>query len=334
MPPGRAPGMFLLLATTLPPGLPPPSYREFWEVADVEFPGNPELTLAMRFNLMHLCRSAPADGLSGLAAKGLTGEGYQGHVFWDTEAFAVPVLALTAPDLARGSIAFRIATLDRARAHARQMNHRSGALYPWRTIAGDEGSGYFPAGSAQYHINAAIAYAVKCYDRASGDDAFVLGEAAPMVFETARLWMDVGFHDPDRGGAFRICAVTGPDEYSALVDDDHYTNRLAQEHLAYAVELAGAVSAYRFSALACRTRGMGSSGSKHLPAARRGKGRVSAGRHLSRQAGMDLPTGSIRSTAAPPLPSAYPLSASGHQAGKCHPGARHDRNRIAFAAAS
>jgi beta-phosphoglucomutase len=211
----------------------------FWGAADVAVPGDAELTRAMRFNLMHLRRSAPADGRTGLAAKGLTGEGYQGHAFWDTEAFALPVLALTAPELARSNLAFRVAGLERARAHARELNHRSGALYPWRTIAGDEGSSYFPGGSAQYHINAAIAYAVRLYDRATGDDAFVLGEAAPMVFETARLWLDVGFHNPSRGGAFRICEVTGPDEYTVLVDDDHYTHRMAQLHIRYALELAG-----------------------------------------------------------------------------------------------
>lgn len=211
----------------------------FWRTADAETPGDPELTRALRFNLMQLRRSAPADGRSGLAAKGLTGEGYEGHVFWDAEAFAVPVLALTAPDLARSQLAFRVSTLDQARAHARELNFDQGALYPWRTIAGAEGSAYFLSGSAQHHINAAIAYAVRLYDRATGDDAFVLGEAAPMVFETARLWLEAGFHDPRTGGAFRICGVTGPDEYSALVDDDHYTNRTAQLHLRYALELAG-----------------------------------------------------------------------------------------------
>lgn len=210
----------------------------FWKGADVAIPGDPELTRAMRFNLMHLRRSAPADGRSGLAAKGLTGEGYQGHAFWDSEAFAVPVLALTAPELARSDLAFRVAGLDRARAHAREMNHPRGALYPWRTIAGEEGSSYFPGGSAQYHINAAIAYAVRVYDRATGDEAFVLGEAAPMVFETARVWIEAGFHDSRMTGAFRICGVTGPDEYTVLVDSDHYTNRMAQLHLRYALELA------------------------------------------------------------------------------------------------
>jgi alpha,alpha-trehalose phosphorylase len=148
------------------------------------------------------------------------------------------VLALTKPGLARSHLAFRVAGLDRARAHARELNHRRGALYPWRTIAGDEGSSYFPGGSAQYHINAAIAYGVRIYDQATGDDAFVLGEAAPVVFETARLWLETGFHDPRHGDAFRICGVTGPDEYTVLIDDDHYTNRMAQLHLRYALELA------------------------------------------------------------------------------------------------
>ena len=238
----------------------------FWSTADIDFPDDPKLTCAMRFNLMHLRRSAPADGRSGLAAKGLTGEGYQGHAFWDSEAFALPVLALTAPELARSDLAFRAAGLESARAHARELNHPKGALYPWRTIAGDEGSSYFPAGSAQYHINAAIAYGVRFYDRATGDDAFVLGEAAPMVFETARLWLEAGFHDPRMGGAFRICSVTGPDEYSVLVDDDYYTNRMAQLHLRYALELAE-----RASEAACapgaeeRTRWAAAADEMHLP---------------------------------------------------------------------
>lgn len=238
----------------------------FWETADAETPGDADLTRALRFNLMHLHRSAPCDGRSGLAAKGLTGEGYEGHVFWDAEAFATPVLALTAPHLARSQLAFRVSTLAPARAHARDLNHRRGALYPWRTIAGGEGSSYFPSGSAQHHINAAIAHAVRLYDQATGDDAFVLGEAAPMVFETARIWMEVGFHDPRAAGAFRICAVTGPDEYSALVDDDHYTNRMAQSHLRYALELADrAPEAACAPDAAERARWAAAAAAMHLP---------------------------------------------------------------------
>ena len=210
----------------------------FWRSADVHAGEDAALGRALRFNLLQLRQSAPQDGLTGLAAKGLTGEGYEGHTFWDSEAFALPVLALTAPERALSQLRFRVRTLDRARVHARELNFAAGALYPWRTIAGDEGSAYFLSGSAQLHINADIADAVRVYDRASGDDAFVLGEAAEMVWETARIWLQAGAFDARLGGAFRICGVTGPDEYSALVDDDHFTNRMARRHLRFALELA------------------------------------------------------------------------------------------------
>lgn len=235
-----------------------------WETADLHAGADPALTRALRYDLVQLHRSAPRDGLSGLAAKGITGEGYEGHAFWDSEVFALPVLALTSPDRARSELEFRLATLDAARAHARELDFEAGALYPWRTIGGGEGSAYFPSGSAQLHINAAIAYAVRVYDRVVGDDAFVLGRAAPMVWETARIWMQAGFHDPRAGGAFRICGVTGPDEYSALVDDDHYTNRMARLHLRYALELVarGAPNAPEAAELATWTA---AADAMHLP---------------------------------------------------------------------
>jgi len=141
------------------------------------------------------------------------------------------VLATAAPELARHMLAWRHATLDRARAHARELNHARGALYPWRTIAGDECSAYFPGGSAQYHINADIAWAIRLYVDASGDEAFLRDMGAEMLCETARIWLQIGHFNPRRGGAFCIPEVTGPDEYSALVDNNHYTNRMAQRHL-------------------------------------------------------------------------------------------------------
>ncbi|QUD87877.1 beta-phosphoglucomutase [Phenylobacterium montanum] len=211
----------------------------FWDQADIDAPATPELAAALRYNLYQLRQNAPRDGKVGIAAKGISGEGYEGHCFWDAEVFATPVLAVTAPELARSQLMFRSRTLERARAHAREMNHGKGALYPWRTIAGDEASAYFPGGSAQYHINADVAFAVMVYDRTTGDEAFIADHGAEVVFETARIWPQIGAFDARRGGAFCICGVTGPDEYTALIDNDHYTNRMAQAHLDYAVELAG-----------------------------------------------------------------------------------------------
>lgn len=206
----------------------------FWDGAALAIDGDPEDQLALRLNLFHLLQSSGRDGIH-TAAKGLTGEGYEGHHFWDSEVYVLPVLAMTAPALARSMLEYRFRTLDHARAHAREMNHSRGALYAWRTIGGDECSAYFPTGSAQYHINAAIAYAIRFYMAATDDLDFLADVGAEMLFETARLWLQVGHFNPRRGGAFCIEGVTGPDEYSALVDNNHYTNRMARAHLRDAV---------------------------------------------------------------------------------------------------
>lgn len=218
------------------------AWQRFWAGAELGIDGDASLEQAVRFSLFHLRQSAPPGGHHGLPAKGLTGQGYEGHVFWDTEAFALPVLQMTAPQLVRASLDWRAGSLARARLHARELNHAQGALYPWRTIAGDEGSAYFPSGSAQYHINAAIALALQIHLQGSG--AARLGrDDALMLFETARIWMQAGHFSRARGGAFCIHAVTGPDEYSALVDNDHYTNRMARRHLRFAVQQARRLAA-------------------------------------------------------------------------------------------
>lgn len=215
-----------------------------WRDADLAIDGDPRTEQALRFNLFHLFQSSSRDGHSSTAAKGLTGEGYEGHYFWDAEAFMLPVLATLTPELARGMLLYRYRTLDRSRLHARELNHASGALFAWRTISGDECSAYYPGGSAQYHINAAVAWAIRLYVDASGDHDFMRDHGAEMLFETARIWLDIGHFNARRGDAFCIHEVTGPDEYSALVDNNHYTNRMAQRHLrdaaATAVWLAGA----------------------------------------------------------------------------------------------
>ncbi|WP_233510938.1 beta-phosphoglucomutase [Dyella psychrodurans] len=210
----------------------------FWREADLAIDGDPSVEQALRFNLFHLLQSTSRDGSGSAAAKGLTGEGYEGHYFWDAEAFILPVLALASPQQAHGMLQYRVRTLDRARAHAREMNHPVGALYAWRTISGDECSAYFPSGSAQYHINAAIAFAIRLYVDATGDTDFLVHGGAEVLFETARLWHHVGFFNPRRNHAFCICQVTGPDEYTALVDNNYYTNHMAQQHLRYAAAVA------------------------------------------------------------------------------------------------
>jgi alpha,alpha-trehalose phosphorylase len=207
---------------------------KFWQRAELAIDGEPAIEQALRFNLFHVHQSASRDGSGSVAAKGLTGEGYEGHIFWDAETFVLPALALLAPELARAMLEYRFRTLDHARAHAREMNHARGALYAWRTISGDECSAHYPSGSAQYHINAAIAYAIKVYVDASEDVAFLDACGAEMLVETARIWLDIGHFNPRRNGAFCIHEVTGPDEYTALVNNNYYTNRMAQSHLRYA----------------------------------------------------------------------------------------------------
>ena len=212
---------------------------DFWSVAELAVEGDARLTGALRVNLFHVFASTGRDGRSSAAAKGLTGEGYEGHYFWDAEAFVLPVLALLAPPIARAMLVYRAATLEAAIANARALDHSRGALYAWRTIEGRECSAHYPSGSAQYHINAAIAFAIGLYVDATGDEAFLVEHGARMLVETARLWLVLGDW---RDGAFHLRGVTGPDEYTALIDDNWYTNRMAQKHLRRAVEAAALVA--------------------------------------------------------------------------------------------
>jgi alpha,alpha-trehalose phosphorylase len=205
----------------------------FWATADVVIEGDDALQQGIRFNLFHLFQSVGRDGRTNIAAKGLTGEGYEGHYFWDTEMYVVPFFLYTAPQLARALLSYRYSVLDNARQRARELGHARGASFAWRTINGDECSAYFPAGSAQYHINADIAYAVQRYVEVTGDQAFMDTMGVEILAETARLWAELGAFIEGKG--FCICGVTGPDEYTALVDNNTYTNLMAQANLRWAV---------------------------------------------------------------------------------------------------
>lgn len=207
---------------------------QFWHAADVAIEGDRKLQEGIRFNLFHLLQSAGRDRYSNIAAKGLSGEGYEGHYFWDTEIYMVPVFLMTDPERAKQLLLYRYSILGDARKRAKEMGHRQGALFPWRTIAGGECSSFFPAGTAQYHISADIAYSYIQYFLATEDWAFIEEYGAELLAETARLWIDVGHY---RDGKFRIDAVTGPDEYTAIVNNNYYTNVMAKHNLKWAARV-------------------------------------------------------------------------------------------------
>ena len=208
---------------------------DFWDRADVEIDGDPELQQAVRFALFHVLQAGARAEQRAIAAKGLTGPGYDGHTFWDTETFVLPVLTYTAPRAARDALRWRHLTLDLARERARTLGLQ-GAAFPWRTIRGQESSGYWPAGTAAFHVNADIADAVSRYQAASGDEEFEREAGLELLVETARLWRSLGHLDTQ--GRFRIDGVTGPDEYSAIADNNVYTNLMAQRNLRAAADAA------------------------------------------------------------------------------------------------
>lgn len=207
--------------------------QSFWKQSDIVISGDAALQEGIRFNLFQLLQSAGRDEYSNIAAKGLSGEGYEGHYFWDTEIYMFPVFLLTQPDIAKQLLLYRYHILPYAKERAREMGHRKGALYPWRTIAGTECSSFFPSGTAQYHISADIAYSYIQYYMATEDVQFLADYGCEVLAETARLWMEVGH---EREGSFYIDEVTGPDEYTCCVNNNYYTNVMAKHNLAWAAK--------------------------------------------------------------------------------------------------
>jgi len=217
---------------------------DFWRRSDVRMRdiredrtnrSTVEIQQAIRFNLFHMLQASARAEDAGVPAKGLTGKAYEGHYFWDTEIYLLPFLTYTSPRIARNLLTFRYKMLPQARARAKELGHR-GAMFPWRTISGEEASAYYAAGTAQYHINADIMYALRKYVQATGDEQFLRECGAEMLVETARLWLDLGFYSDAKGGKFCINGVTGPDEYNAVVNNNAYTNLMARENLRYAAQ--------------------------------------------------------------------------------------------------
>ncbi|MEJ1155046.1 MULTISPECIES: glycoside hydrolase family 65 protein [Microbacterium] len=217
----------------------------FWHRSDVQIGGDDELQQATRWCLFQLAQAAArADG-QGVPAKGVTGSGYSGHYFWDTEIYVLPFLAYTTPVWARNALRMRYLMLPAARRRAYQLNE-AGALFPWRTISGEEASAYYAAGTAQYHINADVSFALAKYVRATGDEDFLHREGVDIAVETARLWATLGFwrsstgenrrigEARSEGDTFHIHGVTGPDEYTTVVNDNLFTNVMARFNLRFA----------------------------------------------------------------------------------------------------
>lgn len=224
--------------------------NEFWRRSDVQVLADPaqahitteEVQQAIRFNLFHILQSASRVEGAGIPAKGLSGNGYGGNYFWDVEIYVMPFLTYTYPGIARNLMNFRYSMLGKARDRAQQVNQK-GALFPWRTINGEEASAYYAASTAQYHINADIVYALRKYVRATGDELFLHERGVEILVETARLWKDLGFFSKRKGGQFCINGVTGPDEYNTVVNNNTFTNLMARENLWYAAEV---VSSFRY----------------------------------------------------------------------------------------
>jgi alpha,alpha-trehalose phosphorylase len=209
---------------------------DFWKRSDIRISAErPRQQQCLRWNLFQLLQASGRADNTGIAAKGLTSQTYDGHYFWDMEIYILPFLIYTSPWLARNVLQYRYSILDKARERARAVSQK-GALFSWRTINGEEASAYYAAGTAQYHINAAIAHGIVQYVNATGDRDFLYECGAEILVETARLWYDLGFFSERQDGRFCIHRVTGPDEYTTVVNNNTYTNLMARENLRFAAD--------------------------------------------------------------------------------------------------
>lgn len=206
--------------------------EEYWDGADVELDSDPELQLAVRFDLFQLLQASACVRGAPVGAKGLTGGGYSGHTFWDIEGFVLPALALLRPGDAARLLQWRSSTLDRARERAQVLDLR-GASFPWRTIDGHETSAYWPASTAAMHVNADVARAFSWYADVTGEDLTAVGGVDVLV-ETARVWAAMGHEDHE--GRVHLLGMTGPDEYTGVVDDNVFTNLMARRNLRAAAD--------------------------------------------------------------------------------------------------
>ncbi len=220
------------------------AWTRLWAACDAEVLGSAQFSQAVRFSIYHLLITAnPDDPTVNIGAKSLSGEGYRGHVFWDTEVMMLPFFIMTQPDTARALLGYRYHTLDGARRNSAE-NGTKGARYAWESAAtGDEecprftpdGTNRFWTRDEEVHVSADVAYGIHRYVEATGDVEFLQALGAEILFETSRFW--VTFAERDDDGSWHLRQVMGPDEFHSHVDDNAFTNRLVQWHLRYAADV-------------------------------------------------------------------------------------------------
>lgn len=203
--------------------------EEFWLKNKLEI-SDKNLEASLLYNIYQLNQSAGMSSKTSIASKGITGEGYEGHYFWDTEIYMLPYFTLTQPQKAKKLLIYRYLTLDESRKEAKNLGVSRGAKIAWRTINGFESSPYYPAGSAQIHINSDIALAIINYYYTTLDQSFMFDYGLEILVETAVFILDYGHFKND---AFHLDAVTGPDEYTTVVNDNYYTNAMAKMHFEF-----------------------------------------------------------------------------------------------------
>ena len=217
-------------------------WDKYWVNADIVIEGNPADQQAVRFSLFQLRQQLVTTNACSIGATGLTGPGYSGKVFWDTEMYLMPYYNFTYPETQKELMMYRYRILDKARARAKVYG-TVGAQYAWCGIDGDETSVVFEASVAEYHLNSDIAHSVWRYVDSTGDKDFLYDFGAEMVFETAKFMSHRGRFIPTKGNKFCINVVCGPDEYACGINNNMYTNLMVQLHLYYALEVVADMKA-------------------------------------------------------------------------------------------
>jgi len=214
-------------------------YNNFWNNSYIKVDSDNDVESLLNYNLYQLNSSGGESSINNISAKGLSGEGYEGHYFWDTEIYLIPFFTLTNPEKAKNLLMYRYNNLDKAKKEAKNLGYKKGVKIPWRTINGDESSPYYPAGSAQFHINSDISYAVIKYFESTNDLEFMIKYGFEILIETARFLVEATNY---KDGEYHLNGVTGPDEYTTVVDDNYYTNQMLKYHFRYTCDFYNSYS--------------------------------------------------------------------------------------------